>query len=95
MQGEMPRYIHNIQPCPIIAVTLDVPSPQYRSNNLFRSLTLVLALAVIEYFVTLIFIYDKGFIASSKHTAINVNIPILERFADGFYFSLDTLLDRG
>lgn len=91
----MPRYIHNIQPCPIIAVTLDVPSPQYRSNNLFSSLALVLAQAVIEYFVTLIFIYDKGLVTSSKHTAINVNIPILERFADGFYFPLDTLLDRG
>ena len=78
-----------------VAISLNILTSKNRSNNLFRSLTLVFALAVIEYFVTLIFIYDKGFIASSLNTIVDLNIPILERFADGFYFPLDTLLDRG
>ncbi|AKV64305.1 hypothetical protein NY148_05300 [Porphyromonas gingivalis] len=78
-----------------VAIPLNILTSKNWSNNLFRSLTLVFALAVIEYFVTLIFIYDKGFIACSLNTIVDLNIPILKRFADGFYFPLDTLLDRG
>ena len=93
MQGEVPRYIHDIQPSPIIAIPSNISSPQYWSNNRLRPLTLIVTLAVGQDLSTLCLVNNKGLVASGKHSSINLNIPVLERLSDRLYLPLDTLLN--
>ena len=38
-------------------------------------------------------IYDEGFVAAGLDAVVDLDVPVLERRADGFNFALDALLD--
>ena len=73
----MPRNIDQPQPCPIIAVPLDVLTAQNRSYYSFSALPFVFCLAGSKDLIALSGADNKGIIIASLDTVVDLDIPIL------------------
>ena len=62
-----------------------------RSYKFSRPFTLVFGVAVGKYFITFSGVNDESIIVASKHTTVDVYIPIFEWSTYSFYLTLDAL----
>ena len=65
------------QPCPVIAIPLDVFAAQNRSYQIRRASALVFGLAVGENLIALGSADNKGIVTAGLDTVVDLDVPIL------------------